>query len=65
MHESTHVVELQFSQWHHIYPFILQIKKTSGGWIDVPYMENALLVNLGAFMEQWTSGRYLATVSVL
>ena len=40
----------------------IQVKKVSGGWIDVPCMPHALLVNLGGLMEQWTSDRYLATV---
>ena len=40
-----------------------QVKLAGGGWIDVPCMEDALLVNLGSFMQMWTSDRYLATVS--
>ena len=37
-----------------------------GGYIDVPYMSesDAILVNLGALMQQWTSDKYLATVSL-
>ena len=33
-----------------------------GGYIDVPYIADAILVNLGALMQQWTSDIYLATV---
>ena len=44
--------------------FILQVKKINGGYIDVPYMEEAVLVNLGALMQQWTSDKYLATVGI-
>ena len=42
----------------------LQVKKSKGGYIDVPYMEEAVLVNLGALMQQWTSDKYLATVGI-
>ena len=30
----------------------------------MPYMENAVLVNLGALMQRWTSDRYVAAVSL-
>ena len=39
-----------------------QVKLASGGWIDVPCMDDAVLVNLGDFMQRWTSDKYLATV---
>ena len=39
-----------------------QVKKCGGGYIDVPYIEDAVLVNLGALMQKWTSDRYMATV---
>ena len=42
----------------------LQVKRSDGGYIDVPYISDAILVNLGALMQQWTSDKYLATVSV-
>ena len=42
----------------------LQVKRSDGGYIDVPYMSDAILVNLGALMQQWTSDKYLATVSL-
>ncbi len=38
------------------------MKKCGGGYIDVPYIEEAVLVNLGALMQRWTSDKYLATV---
>ena len=40
-----------------------QVKRSDGGYIDVPYMSDAVLVNLGSLMQQWTSDKYLATVS--
>ena len=40
----------------------LQVKRADGGYIDVPYMPEAVLVNLGALMQQWTADVYLATV---
>jgi len=40
-----------------------QVKRCDGGgYIDVPYIADAILVNLGALMQQWTSDTYLATV---
>ena len=41
------------------------MKKCGGGYIDVPYLQDAVLVNLGALMQNWTSDRYMATVSLL
>ena len=41
-----------------------QVKRSDGHYIDVPYMPDAVLVNLGALMQQWTSDLYLATVRV-
>ena len=38
------------------------MKRSDGGYIDVPYMSDAVLVNLGALMQQWTSDKYQATV---
>jgi len=40
-----------------------QVKCSDGGYIDVPYMEDTVLVNLGALMQRWTGDVYLATVS--
>ena len=42
---------------------LIQVKRSDGDYIDVPYMSDAILVNLGALMQQWTSDKYLATVS--
>ncbi|XP_064406736.1 uncharacterized protein LOC135351611 [Halichondria panicea] len=39
----------------------LQVKKKGGGYIDVPYIDGAVLVNLGALMQQWTGDKYPAT----
>jgi len=43
---------------------LFQVKRSGGHYIDVPYMPDAVLVNLGALMQQWTSDLYLATVRV-
>ena len=42
-----------------------QVKRSDGGYINVPYMSDAVLVNLGALMQQWTSDKYLATVRLV
>jgi len=41
-----------------------QVKHSSGEFIDVPYVPDAVLVNLGAIMQKWTADKYLATVSI-
>ena len=41
----------------------LQVKRSDGGYIDVPYMPDAVLVNLGVLMQQWTADGYVAAVS--
>ena len=52
----------------HVYKVMMcfshfQVKRCDGGgYIDVPYIADAILVNLGALMQQWTSDTYLATV---
>ena len=33
--------------------------------MDVPHMDGAVLVNLGDFMQRWTSDKYLATVCLI
>ena len=33
--------------------------------MDVPHIDGAVLVNLGALMQQWTSDKYLATVCLI
>ena len=39
------------------------MKRKDGGYIDVSYVEGAVLVNLGALMQMWTGDKYPATVS--
>ena len=39
----------------------LQAMTLEGEWIDVPAYEDALVVNFGALLERWTSGRVRAT----
>ena len=41
----------------------MQVKRSDGGYIDVPYMSDAVLVNLGVLMQRWTGDSYMATVS--
>ena len=53
----AYIVSLCISHLH-----VLQVKGSSGGYIDVPYCADAVLVNLGALMQNWTSDVYLATV---
>ena len=43
---------------------ISQARKHTGEWVQVPYVKEALFVNLGALMQKWTGGKYLATVSL-
>ena len=43
----------------------LQVKKTDGTYIQAPYIYGAVLVNIGALMQQWTTDKYLATVSTV
>uniref|UniRef100_A0A1X7TWL7 Fe2OG dioxygenase domain-containing protein n=1 Tax=Amphimedon queenslandica TaxID=400682 RepID=A0A1X7TWL7_AMPQE len=39
----------------------LQVKQSNGSYIDVPYKSDAVLVNLGALMQNWTSDTYIAS----
>lgn len=41
---------------------MMQVKLASGGYINAPYRQDAVLVNLGALMQNWTSDQYMATV---
>ena len=52
-------------QHFHAYYILVQVKRCNGGYIDVPYIPDAVLLNLGALMQQWTADVYLATVSYL
>lgn len=39
----------------------LQVVNPRGGWIDVPLIEGAMMLNIGDMMEILSNGRYLAT----
>lgn len=39
----------------------LQIKKNNS-WIDVPALEDCLVINIGDLMELWTAGRWVSTL---
>jgi isopenicillin N synthase-like dioxygenase len=39
----------------------LQAQTRDGAWLDVPPRDDALVVNFGALLERWTSGRVRAT----
>ena len=39
----------------------LQFQTPGGDWMAPEYLENALVVNSGEFMENWTNGRFIAT----
>ena len=39
----------------------LQIKKKNS-WIDVPILEDCLIINIGDLMELWTAGRWVSTL---
>lgn len=39
----------------------LQIIDKQGGWIDVPLIEGAMIMNIGDMMEIMSNGRYVAT----
>ncbi|MFI6571463.1 isopenicillin N synthase family dioxygenase [Nocardia fluminea] len=39
----------------------LEVLNGAGEWIDVPPIENALVVNIGDLLEMWTNGEFVAT----
>jgi isopenicillin N synthase-like dioxygenase len=39
----------------------LQAKTLAGEWIEIPPVDEGLVVNFGALLERWTSGRVRAT----
>ena len=39
----------------------LQFQTQTGQWVAPEYRENAIVVNSGEFMENWTNGRFIAT----
>ena len=39
----------------------LQVLNKAGEWIDIPLIENTLVMNIGDMMEILSNGKYLAT----
>ena len=39
----------------------LEILTQSGKWIPAPYIDGAILVNTGEFLNRWTNGKFIAT----
>jgi len=39
----------------------LQVRTTSGDWMDVPFIPGSFAVNSGDTMRRWTNGRFLST----
>ncbi|MFL5287048.1 MAG: isopenicillin N synthase family dioxygenase [Rhodopila sp.] len=39
----------------------LQVRMTSGDWVDVPFIPGSFAVNSGDTMQRWTNGRFLST----
>lgn len=39
----------------------LEVMHGAGKWIDVPYQEDALVVNIGDMLEIWSNGEFVAT----
>jgi len=39
----------------------LQFQTAGGEWMAPEYLENAIVVNSGEFMENWTNGRFIAS----
>ena len=42
----------------------MQVRRSDGAYIDVPYRPDSVLINLGVQMEHWTNKIYPATVQV-
>lgn len=40
----------------------LQVRNQDGEWVDVPYVEGGLVVNIGDLMMQWTNDRWVSTL---
>ena len=36
----------------------LQVKGNNDAWVDVPYLPNTFVINLGDLMQRWTNGKY-------
>ena len=39
----------------------LEVMNGAGDWVDVPYRDDALIVNIGDMLEIWTNGEFVAT----
>lgn len=39
----------------------LQVLSQNGDWIAVDYLEKAIVVNTGEFLNRWTNGKFIAT----
>ncbi|KXS36780.1 MAG: 2OG-Fe(II) oxygenase [Halomonadaceae bacterium T82-2] len=39
----------------------LEVMNGKGEWIDVPYRDDALVINIGDMLEIWTNGEFVAT----
>lgn len=39
----------------------LEVMNGAGEWVDVPYRDDALVVNIGDMLEIWTNGEFVAT----
>ncbi len=40
----------------------LQVRNRQGEWVDVPYVENGFVVNIGDLMMQWTNDQWISTL---
>ena len=40
----------------------LQIMAKSGAWVDVPYVADAFVINIGDMMARWTNDRWVSTL---
>ena len=39
----------------------LQVQQRDGSWLDVPFLPEAFIVNVGDLMQRWTNDRWLST----
>ena len=40
----------------------LQVKSTSGVWLDVPHIKNSFVINVGDMFHRLSSGRFFSTL---